>query len=212
MSQSPIFYDPQGGRKRVLSFGMTALIVGLTVLAALFAVSVIYGPVFVVSSSKPQHRTFLPTPATKLSDRAALQVARDQSGSTILEWDVNQDSITEHDRRHAVLRNYLTRPTPNNREVAQSIRHLLEAFLRVAYPDCFPPETQLGTFQNLCQQRLGTPGQILGEDDVRELNELTEYAHRFHHDTNMAWETERINDGELMGFVDRTLRFTRRRM
>jgi wobble nucleotide-excising tRNase len=143
--------------------------------------------------------------------RAALQVARDRAGSTILEWDVNQDCITEHDRRHAALRDYLTRPTPNNREVARSIRHLLEAFFRVAYPECFPPEAKLGVFRNLCQQRLGTAGQVLGADDVRELSELTEYAHRFHHDTNQAWETERINDQELMGFVERALTFTRRR-
>jgi wobble nucleotide-excising tRNase len=144
--------------------------------------------------------------------RAALQVARDRAGSTILEWDVNQDCITEHDRRHAALREYLVRATPNNREVARSIRHLLEAFLRVAYPDYFPPEAKLGVFRNLCQQRLGTAGQILGADDVRELSELTEYAHRFHHDTNPAWETEQINDGELIGFVERALRFTKRRI
>ena len=37
-----------------------------------------------------------------------------------------------------------------------------------------------------------------------------EYANRFHHDTNGAYETVRINDAELKGFVDRTLAFTRR--
>ena len=146
------------------------------------------------------------------STRAALQVARDQAGSTILEWDVNQDCVTEHDRRHALLREYLRRPPSNTREVAQSIRHLLEGFLRVAYPDHFPPEAKLGMFQDISRRLLGTPGQIVGADDIRELDELAEYAHKFHHDTNQAWETERINDSELAGFVERALRFTRRPM
>ncbi len=39
---------------------------------------------------------------------------------------------------------------------------------------------------------------------------LKEYANRFHHDTNPAWETEVINDGELRSFVQRALDFARR--
>jgi hypothetical protein len=96
------------------------------------------------------------------------------------------------------------------REVARSIRPHLEAFLRVALPEQFPPGTLLGPFLNACRQRLGTPQQILGDRATEELDELVEYANRFHHDTNPAWETEAINDGELRGFIDRALRFARR--
>jgi hypothetical protein len=39
---------------------------------------------------------------------------------------------------------------------------------------------------------------------------MVEYANRFHHDTNPAWETEAINDGELRGFVEQALRFCHR--
>jgi hypothetical protein len=80
----------------------------------------------------------------------------------------------------------------------------------VSYPEHFPPEARLGTFERLCRQRAGTPQQILSSDDVRELSDLAEYAHKFHHDTNQAWDTEVINDGELLGYAHRTLRFTRR--
>lgn len=38
---------------------------------------------------------------TDSTTRAALEVARDGLGSTVRTWDVAQDSITEHDRRHA---------------------------------------------------------------------------------------------------------------
>lgn len=142
--------------------------------------------------------------------RVALLVARDGVGSTLRAWDVSEDCITEHDRRHAMLREYLDSSTPNKRDVAIGIRHVLEAFLRVAYPGYFPPETKLGAFRNLCEQRAGTPQQILDENDTQELGDLVEYANKFHHDTNPAWQTEVINDAELAGFVRRALNFTKR--
>jgi wobble nucleotide-excising tRNase len=143
--------------------------------------------------------------------RAALEVVRDGAGSTLRVWDVNRDTITEHDRRHELLRGYLEGAPPDTREVAQSIRPVLEAFLRVACPANFPPGTLLGRFRGICEQRVGTPQEILNQADITELTELTEYANRFHHDTNPAWQTANINDGELVGFVQRTLAFAKRR-
>lgn len=143
-------------------------------------------------------------------DRSSMQVARDGAGSTIATWDVEQDCVTEHDRRHAVLRDYLANGNGNTREVARSIRPLLEAFLRVALPEHFPPGTLLGPFRNICEQRLLAGQPILPHDELRELRDVVEYSNRFHHETNLAWETERINDGELRGFVERALRFARK--
>lgn len=142
--------------------------------------------------------------------RAALEVVRDGLGSTVRTWDVVQDSITEHDRRHARLRGYLATGAGDKREVARSIRPMLEAFLRVACPEHCGPGTLLGSFLNACQQRLGTQQQILDNAATQELRELVEYSNRFHHDTNPAWGTEAINDGELAGFVQRALTFARR--
>ncbi len=144
------------------------------------------------------------------NDRAALEVSRDGTGSTIRAWDVNQDCITEHDRRHSLLRDYLVSNTPNNWEVARSIRPHLESFLRVACPEYFPPSALLGRFCGLCQQRVSTPQPILDVDDLRELRDLTEYANRFHHNPNPARETVDINGNELVGYVRRTLEFARR--
>ena len=143
--------------------------------------------------------------------RAGLQVGRDGVGSTILSWDIDADSETEHDRRHADLRTYATDPAgADQREIASAIRPLLESFLRVAYPKQFPASTFLGQFRNLCDQRVGTQQEVLSRADTDELTDLVEYAGRFHHETNPAWETELINDGELRGFVSRTLAFAKR--
>lgn len=144
------------------------------------------------------------------NQRAAIRVQRDATGSAIASWDVAQDSVTEHDRRHALLREYLRAGGNNAREAAQAIRPVLEAFLRVAHPEDFPPGTLLGPFREKCRQRVGTAQEILSQQLVAELQNLVDYANRFHHDTNPAYLTEIINDIELQGFVRRALAFATR--
>jgi wobble nucleotide-excising tRNase len=141
------------------------------------------------------------------TERAAVEVVRDGVGSTLRAWDVAQDSITEHDRRHARLRDYLESGAGDRRDVARSIRPHLEAFLRVAFPEHFTPGCMLGRFIDLCGRREGTPEEILDARSIQELRDLNEYARRYHH---QGWETEPINDGELRGFVERALQFARR--
>jgi wobble nucleotide-excising tRNase len=141
--------------------------------------------------------------------RVAMELARENEGSTIRIWNVDDDSITEHDRRHTRLSSFVANSQGDLREVARSIRPHLEAFLRVAQPERFPPGTLLGPYINLCRQRLGQADEILGGRLINELSEIVDYANRFHHDTNPAWESEMINNTELLGFVTRTLSFCR---
>jgi wobble nucleotide-excising tRNase len=143
--------------------------------------------------------------------RTALHLTRDGNGSTISIWNVDLDRVTEHDKRHEALRQYSATGVGNEREIATAIRPLLEAFIRVAYPEYCPPGTLLGPFRGLCEQRLNTPQQILNPDDTAELRNLIDYANRFHHDTNPAWQTANINSAELTGFVNRALAFAKRR-
>ena len=144
--------------------------------------------------------------------RSALEIVRDGNGSTVRPWNVAQDSFTEHDLRDARLREFVDSGSTgaDPRETARAIRPHLEAFCRVACPAHFPPGTLLGPFLGLCHQRVGQLNEILNQDATQELGELTEYANRFHHDTNPAWETEMINDVELRSFVERALAFARR--
>ena len=144
-------------------------------------------------------------------ERSSLRIMRDGAGSTLAPWDVRQDCITEHDRRHEQVSAYLRAGDPaNERAVAAALRPILEAFMRVAYPADFPPGTLLGPFLGICQQRLNAANPILSAPDMTELRALLDYANRFHHDTNPAWETAAINDQELVGFANRTLRFASR--
>jgi hypothetical protein len=114
--------------------------------------------------------------------------------------------MTEHDRRHTKLRDYLASATGDRQELARSIRPHLEAFLRVAYPEHFPPGSMIGPFISLCEQRTGTARQILDAQLIQALRDLNEYARRYHH---QGWETEPITDGELRFFVEKALKFAR---
>ena len=143
--------------------------------------------------------------------RSAMRITRDGRGSTLVVWDVRQDTLTPHDRRHEMVRGYMGTEDPAiEREVAASLRPILEAFMRVAHPGTFPPGTLLGPFIGVCQQRHGQPGEVLTPAATTELRALLDYANRFHHDTNPAWETVAVNDQELLGFATRTLTFASR--
>lgn len=141
-----------------------------------------------------------------------LGIYRAEGGSTISAWDVRSDSISEHDKRHELVREYLISANPaKEREVAQALRNILEAFMRVAYPEHFPPGALLGPFINICEQRIGSESEVLSAPDIATLKALLEYANRFHHDSNPAWQTAIINDAELSDFAGRTLLFASRR-
>lgn len=143
--------------------------------------------------------------------RAAIMVMRDGSGSTLAEWNVNDDCITEHDRRHRRVAEFLNSySAAQERNVAAALRHILEAFVRVAYPEHFPPGSKLGSFVEKCRQQINGQKNVLSLADTNELRAILDYANKFHHDTNPAYETERINDTELETFARRTLAFTRR--
>jgi wobble nucleotide-excising tRNase len=166
--------------------------------------------VIVLSHSKP----FLCAlwQGADMATRAAIKLDRDGAGSTLTQWDVSEDAITEHDRRHRLVLDYLgTHNAADERAVAAALRPILESYIRVSYPDVFPPGSLLGPFLGICQQRLNTPQEVLSPADTAELRNLLDYANLFHHDTNPAWQTVTINDAELTHFSQRVLAFTRRR-
>lgn len=143
--------------------------------------------------------------------RSAMRITRDGNGSNLTPWDVNRECITEHDYRYGLIAEYIQRSDPaQERNVAAALRSNLEAFMRVAYPQNFPPGTLLGPFIEVCRRRHGAANEILSPADTSELRDLLDYANRFHHDTNAAWETETINDQELLDRCRRVLNFTRR--
>ncbi|KQO56961.1 hypothetical protein ASF32_21150 [Methylobacterium sp. Leaf91] len=154
--------------------------------------------------------------STTTNDRAAIKIGRirtqqNEDASDLTEWNVHADCISEHDHRHGLVRSYLQNSaSADERAVAEALRLILEAFVRVAYPADFKPGDALGAFVNVSRQRLGTRGQIMNQVDTDELREILEYANQFHHDTKTTRGTVFINGTELADLATRTLAFTRR--
>jgi hypothetical protein len=143
--------------------------------------------------------------------KTALEVRRAGQGSTLATWDVTAAMVTEHDRRHARALAYLDNADPAvERQVAESLRPMMESFCRVAYPAEFPPGRMLGPFHGQCVREAAAGNPIMDAASVRELRALLDYANRYHHDTNRAYATELINDAELSDFTRRALRFIKR--
>jgi wobble nucleotide-excising tRNase len=205
--------DPQVAQKIVvIDDPMTSLDENrsLTTVQEIFRLTGKVAQVVVLSHSRP-FLCALWDKADRLG-RTAIKVVRSQDGSDLVAWDVKQDSVTEHDKRHAKVVAYIgSNNSADEREVAAALRQILESFIRVAYPEEFPPDSLLGPFTNMCTQRVGQANEILIATDVAELQDLLEYANKFHHDSNPAWQTETINDQQLHHFCQRTLTFARRR-
>lgn len=148
------------------------------------------------------------------TSRSAAQIIRDAGAnrSTFAEWHISEDCITMHDRRHRTVKSYLENgpAAADEREVAQSLRPLLEGYLRVAFPSEFPAGSLIGPFIDVCRGRVGQANQMLDQPNIDELQQLKDYGNRFHHDSNAAWQTEIINSQELESFAGRVIAFCRK--
>ena len=139
---------------------------------------------------------------------SAMKISRSGLTSTLSEWNVDQDSITEHDRNYLMVTNFIENGHgADERSVAVALRPILESYVRITCPSIFPPGSLLGQFLGICQQRENTLNQILSPDARTELRALLDYANFFHHDTNPAWQTANINEQELLDHARRTLHF-----
>ena len=134
-----------------------------------------------------------------------LEIASNGNESTIRHWDATKDSITEHDQRYFLLQEYAVKQSGAAKEVAAAIRFYLEGYFRAACPGQFPPGKLLRQFTQECKHKLGGSDEVINQETIKELEYILEYANRFHHDTNPAWQSESINPAELQGFVKRTL-------
>ena len=131
--------------------------------------------------------------------------------STLAPWDIEAAAVTEFDRLHLLVRNYVEAAQGDPQKVAPALRILLESFLRVAFVRHFKPGSLLGSFLQRARGALADGSPILPTEAIQELDDLREYANRFHHSTNRrGWidALANVNDRELRGYAQRVLRFT----
>lgn len=144
--------------------------------------------------------------------RSAHEIRRRAEESEIVTWDVNQQAATEYDQHHEMIREYVREGGSREeaKRVAGALRLALEGYLRVACVEHFPPGTLLGGFIERARLALERGSPIFSAERLMELRELKDYANRFHHDTNPAWDRALadLNEQELQGYARRILDFT----
>ena len=144
-------------------------------------------------------------------DTATLQIRDDGADcSTFAPWNIEAAAVTEFDRLHRLVRNHAESAQGDPQKVAPALRILLESFLRVAFVTHFEPGSQLRHFIERAKRALADGSPILPNAAIQELNNLREYANRFHHSTNQwSWDEAiaNVNTQELRGYARRVLRF-----
>jgi wobble nucleotide-excising tRNase len=134
-----------------------------------------------------------------------LQITRQADQSAILEWDIERETRGEYYRNYDILSDYVTTGAGELRAVARCIRLVLEEYLRLKAPRAFHRTEWLGDFIGKIRGAASTDVLYGARSILPELEEINEYAKRYHHPENPGAATEPIADAELQGYAKRTL-------
>lgn len=139
---------------------------------------------------------------------SCFQFMRMGNGTGIGEWDIVKETAGEYAKKHRVLWNYKYCPamsTASPREVAQTIRPLLEEYLRLKLPHSFADNEWLGDFIAKIRNAPDTDPAAAAKCIVDRVAEINEYSKRYHHSSNPSADTEIVDETELLTFVEQTL-------
>lgn len=137
----------------------------------------------------------------------SLQLTRiGEHNSTVNPWNIEDETRGEYFQKLKLLKMFADEGRGEPRHVAQTIRPIVEEYLRFNWPGTFPDTQWLGDFlEKIDQAEEGEPLYAL-KDALADLEDINDYAKRYHHATNPGAATEPIDNGELEIFVKRTLR------
>ena len=138
------------------------------------------------------------------ADRKSLTLARiGEDNTTIAEWDIERAVQARYRADIDTLQRFFADGEGEPRDVVQRIRPVLEAYCRNLYPTQFGDQVMLGgiitTIRNAGAAHPLAP-------IVDDFDELNVYCRRYHHADNLNAATEPLDDGELKGYVARTLK------
>lgn len=142
-----------------------------------------------------------------------LEIRLRNGDTSLVPWNIHDDAVTEYDKRHERLRQFLrdggTRE--DAKRVAVDLRPVLEGFFRVYCTEHFHPGDLLRDLTNRARQALVAGSDpIFTQAELDSITQLIEYANRFHHETNPAYDRalEDLNEQELRGFAETVRDFT----
>ena len=142
----------------------------------------------------------------KTAERKSLELRRlGLTNTAIVQWDVEAATQGAYKADRRVLTDYYHENIGEFRHVVQKIRPVLEYYTKILGAGALADSDTLGVIVGKIRNA-GAGHQLFPHCD--ELENLNVYTRRYHHGENPNAATEPINDGELHGYVRRTLDLT----
>lgn len=133
------------------------------------------------------------------------QFYRMANGTNVGEWDIEVETAGEYVKKHRVLWDYVHHANGTPRTVAQTIRPVLEEYLRLKLPQSFGDKEWLGDFISKIRNAPDTDPLASAKCILGDVELINEYSKRYHHSSNPSADTEIVDDTELTNFAKATL-------
>lgn len=142
----------------------------------------------------------------KAAERKCLELKRiGLHNTSIVHWDIEAATQSAYKADRQALTDYYHDGLGEPRDVVQKIRPVLETYTKILGAGALVEADTLGVIVG----KIRTAGQGHQLFPVcNGLDDLNVYTRRYHHGDNPHAATEPINDGELHGYVKRTLEMT----
>lgn len=121
------------------------------------------------------------------------------------DFDVDKECESAYFQHHRLLNNFASGNGGDARSVAKAIRPMLEGYLHRRFPGLVPKTLMFGQVVSLIREAEHPSSLCHAQSMVDELNEVNDYAGKFHHDTNPDADTITIVNSELKIFVEQAL-------
>ena len=142
----------------------------------------------------------------KPAERQCLELKRiGLYNTTIVEWDIEAATQSAYKTDRQALTDFYHDGLGEARDVVQKIRPVIETYTKILAGDIVAEADTLGVIVGKLRAA-GPTHQLHPLCDG--LDDLNIYTRRYHHGENQHAATEPITDGELQGYVKRTLEMT----
>jgi len=149
---------------------------------------------------------FLKMPATQMQDISTLRIVHTAGDFSDLDrLDVDLECESPYYKNHRLVSGFIDGIHHQLHDTAVAIRPLLEGYLHRRFPGKISPGNLFGEVVTQIAQAQSSDPLFFAKSLVPELNEINNYAGRYHHDTNPQASSEPITPSELMSYSRRAL-------
>ncbi|MGC0820646.1 AAA family ATPase [Pantoea agglomerans] len=149
---------------------------------------------------------FLKIPSTQIQDISTLRIIHSAGDfSDLAKLDVDLECESPYYKNHRMVSGYADGTHHQLHDTAVAIRPLLEGYLHRRFPGKISPGNLFGEVVLQIAQSQPNDPLFFAKSLVPELNEINNYAGRYHHDTNPQASFEPITPSELMSYSKRAL-------